>query len=305
MEFDIFYEKLKKQILEIASEELEGNIDFRMVYKNGQQNQGIVFFPERSNVGITTYAEDFYRMYKEGISFPFIIERYKEMIDEAKGEMQFAKNIQIFEAKKEDIIPAFVPKESLEIKPELAHVPFENLEIIFRWNIPGTEYSVKLPEEYFNYHQIEPKQFLEELINDPSFKNQTEVFSISRLFETGDTEIPKEQEMYCVTNQNKNWGAASILNKDIMDEVADFFGGKTYILPSSIHECLAVDTHVYTVEELKTMVRDINSKPDLVGADFLSNEVYVYDSYTRELKLAGEQRTKEIQNPEKQEPIKR
>lgn len=107
-------------------------------------------------------------MYKEGISFPSIIERYKEMIDEAKGEMQFAKNIQIFEAKKEDIIPAFVPKESLEIKPELAHVPFENLEIIFRWNIPGTEYSVKLPEEYFNHHQIEPKQFLEELINDPS-----------------------------------------------------------------------------------------------------------------------------------------
>lgn len=77
--------------MEIASEELEGNIDFRMVYKNGQQNQGIVFFPEGSNVGITTYAEDFYRMYKEGISFPSIIERYKEMIDEAKGEMQFAK----------------------------------------------------------------------------------------------------------------------------------------------------------------------------------------------------------------------
>lgn len=32
--------------------------------------------------------------------------------------------------------------------------------------------------------------------------------------------------MYCVTNQNKNWGAASILNKDIMDEVADFLVGK-------------------------------------------------------------------------------
>ena len=51
-------------------------------------------------------------------------------------------------------------------------------------------------------------------------------------------------------------------------KLRNFFGGKTYILPSSIHECLAVDTHVYTVEELKTMVRDINSKPDLVGAEF-------------------------------------
>ena len=305
MDFDMFYEELKKQILEFVTEEVKGTIDFRMVYKNGQQNHGIVFRPEGSNVGITTYAEDFYRMYKEGISFPSIRESYAGTLHEAKDEIQFTKNIQILEAKKENIIPAFIPKESLEFRPKLAHVPFENLEIIFQWNVPGTEYSVKLPEEYFNYHQIEPKQFLAELIDDPSFKNQTEVFSISRLFGPGDIEIPKEQEMYCVTNQNKNWGAASILNKDIMDEIADFFGGETYILPASIHECLAVDTHAHTIEELKTMVRDINSKPDLVGADFLSNEVYVYDSYTRELKLAGEQRTKEIQNPEKQEPIKR
>lgn len=73
MEFDIFYEELKKQILEIASEELQGDIDFRMVYKNGQPKQGIIFSPEGSNVGITTYAEDFYRMYEEGISLPYIM----------------------------------------------------------------------------------------------------------------------------------------------------------------------------------------------------------------------------------------
>ena len=34
--------------------------------------------------------------------------------------------------------------------------------------------------------------------------------------------------MYCVTNQNKNWGAASILNKDIMDEIADFWWENLY-----------------------------------------------------------------------------
>ena len=160
MDFDMFYEELKKQILEFVTEEVKGTIDFRMVYKNGQQNHGIVFRPEGSNVGITTYAEDFYRMYKEGISFPSIIESYAGTLHEAKDEIQFTKNIQILKAKKENIIPAFIPKESLEFRPKLAHVPFENLEIIFQWNVPGTEYSVKLPEEYFNYHQIEPKQFL-------------------------------------------------------------------------------------------------------------------------------------------------
>ena len=103
MDFDMFYEELKKQILEFVTEEVKGTIDFRMVYKNGQQNHGIVFRPEGSNVGITTYAEDFYRMYKEGISFPSIIESYAGTLHEAKDEIQFTKNIQILKAKKENI----------------------------------------------------------------------------------------------------------------------------------------------------------------------------------------------------------
>ena len=105
MEFDIFYEELKKQILEIASEELQGDIDFRMVYKNGQPKQGIIFSPEGSNVGITTYAEDFYRMYEEGISLPYIIENYTGTIHEAEDKIQFAKNIPVFEAKKKISFP--------------------------------------------------------------------------------------------------------------------------------------------------------------------------------------------------------
>lgn len=301
MEFDIFYEELKKQILEIASEELQGDIDFRMVYKNGQPKQGIIFSPEGSNVGITTYAEDFYRMYEEGISLPYIIENYTGTIHEAEDKIQFAKNIPVFEAKKEDIIPTFVPRESLQDGPVLAHIPFENLEIVFRWNIPGTTLSAKLPEEYFKYHQIEPKQFLDEIINASSFKEQIKVFPLSKIFHTGDTEIPHEQEMYCITNQKEDWGAASILNKDIMDEIADFFGGKTYIIPANIHECMAIDTHRHTLEALKTMIQEVNASQESVETDFLSNEVYVYDSYTRELKLAGEERTKEMENPQKQE----
>ena len=73
-------------------------------------------------------------MYKEGISFPSIIESYAGTLHEAKDEIQFTKNIQILKAKKENIIPAFIPKESLEFRPKLAHVPFENLEII-----PGSQ----------------------------------------------------------------------------------------------------------------------------------------------------------------------
>lgn len=63
MDFDMFCEELKKQILEFVTEEVKGTIDFRMVYKNGQQNHGIVFRPEGSNVGITTYEVYVYDSY--------------------------------------------------------------------------------------------------------------------------------------------------------------------------------------------------------------------------------------------------
>lgn len=64
---------------------------------------------------------------------------------------------------------------------------------------------------------------------------------------------------------------------------------------------MAIDTHRHTLEALKTMIQEVNASQESVETDFLSNEVYVYDSYTRELKLAGEERTKEMENPQKQE----
>ena len=86
--------------MEFVTEEVKGTIDFRMVYKNGQQNHGIVFRPEGSNVGITTYAEDFYRMYKEGISFPSIIESYAGTLHEAKDEIRLQKISRYWKQKK-------------------------------------------------------------------------------------------------------------------------------------------------------------------------------------------------------------
>ena len=83
-------------------------------------------------------------MYKEGISFPSIMKSYAGTLHEAKDEIPLDKKYPDIGSKKENIIPAFIPKESLEFRPKLAHVSiFENLEIIFQWNVPGTEYSVK------------------------------------------------------------------------------------------------------------------------------------------------------------------
>lgn len=45
-----------------------------------------------------------------------------------------------------------------------------------------------------------------------------------------------------------------------------------YILPSSIHEVLAVPTEIGDVNELRTMVKEVNKT--LKEEDILSNKVY-------------------------------
>ena len=96
--------------MEFVTEEVKGTIDFRMVYKNGQQNHGIVFRPEGSNVGITTYAEDFYRMYKEGISFPSIIEAMQGHFMRQKTKIQFTKKYPDIESEKRKYYTCFYSK---------------------------------------------------------------------------------------------------------------------------------------------------------------------------------------------------
>ena len=43
MDFDMFYEELKKQILEFVTEEVKGTIDFRMVYKMDNRIMALYF----------------------------------------------------------------------------------------------------------------------------------------------------------------------------------------------------------------------------------------------------------------------
>lgn len=99
-----------------------------------------------------------------------------------------------------------------------------------RYNI-----KCKIAGRVFQIPSDRTKTILDEIINASSFKEQIKVFPLSKIFHTGDTEIPHEQEMYCITNQKEDWGAASILNKDIMDEIADFLEGKLILsLPISM-----------------------------------------------------------------------
>lgn len=93
-----------------------------------------------------------------------------------------------------------------------------------------------------------------------------------------------ELEMYVATNQNKTYGAASILYGGLLDAVARNLGS-FYILPSSVHELIIIPQTFGNPEELKQMVKDINGS-EVPEEEILSENCYCYDAGTQEFKIA-------------------
>ena len=88
--------------------------------------------------------------------------------------------------------------------------------------------------------------------------------------------------MYVITNGDKVNGSAQMLNEHLMDQASARIGGDFYIIPSSIHEVLAVPVGRMEVDELEAMVRDVNST-QVAKEDKLSDTVYAFDSVNREV----------------------
>ena len=63
-------------------------------------------------------------------------------------------------------------------------------------------------------------------------------------------------------------------------------GSDLYILPSSIHEVLAVSAEDRDLEDLEEMVRSVN-QTDVSPEEVLSDNVYKYDAESRTLSLAS------------------
>ena len=96
----------------------------------------------------------------------------------------------------------------------------------------------------------------------------------------GETE-PVET-LYIITNEKRAFGAASMLYEDELHKLAESIGTNLYVLPSSVHEVIAVSASMGSAEELARMVREINME-QVSPEDRLSDQVYLYDKNMRQL----------------------
>ena len=95
-----------------------------------------------------------------------------------------------------------------------------------------------------------------------------------------------DPEMYVLTNQSRLYGAAELLDGNMLKRIAEQLQGDYMILPSSVHELIVLKDTDRPHNELADMVKEINSTC-LAPDEVLSNHVYRYDRKTREVSIAA------------------
>ena len=98
-------------------------------------------------------------------------------------------------------------------------------------------------------------------------------------------EEPDGPQMYILTNARKLHGANIMLYKEYLEIAAEKMNGDFYIIPSSIHELIAVPVSAQGLEELREMVKEVNDN-QLTPEEILGYEVYRYNRETGEVEVA-------------------
>ena len=312
LNYEEFKEKIKEDIKDYMDEKYKDcGVVIRKVNKTNSEVDGLnmLDIPGLKNATPTLYVNDLYEKYEKTGD-------YEEVARMAAETMEYgikSFNSQIKEEcldtsklKDKVFFSLINAEQNRELLNTVPHREFEDLAIVYRWNI-GSD-SMGTYTNLVNNDLAEKEGLTENDLYNAANKNTKELFPvlvknmnevISEIIfgesELGEEmqeefnevmmETPNEHSMYVITNESKLYGAASILYEEPLHELAEKVGSDLYILPSSVHEVIAVSADFSSPDELAEMVYEINMDQVDIN-DRLSNQVYCYDKDLRTLRLA-------------------
>ena len=312
LNYEEFKEKIKDDIKDYMDEKYKNcGVFIRKVNKTNCEVDGLNFYniPGLKNATPTIYVNNLYEEYERTGNYEEVVRGEAETMEreiesfnkEIKAELLDTSRL------KDNVFFTLINAEqNKELLKTVPHREFEDLAIVYRWNLGNDSLGTYTnlvdndlakkegltENDLYNAANKNTKELFPILV-----KNMNEVISeiifgeneledeMDKEFKKVMMETPNEHSMYVITNESKLYGAASILYEEPLHELAEKFGSDLYILPSSVHEVIAVSADMGSPDDLAEMVYEINMEQVDID-DRLSNQVYCYDKDLRTLRLA-------------------
>lgn len=274
---------------------------------NGVVRHGLLITPKTGgvkNLVPTIYLDDLFEEYKSGMDFASVIKTlltiYRENTPKERIDMEFFRS---FEKVRSRICFRLIGKAGNEgLLEDIPHKEFLDLAVCFYYAYQGEvlgKGAILIHNSHMEMWGITEDDLWEAAsINTPEL-NPGRIESMGDILEEvfarkengdgecrsccmGNSPVP----MLIVTNAEKVHGAAVVLYSGMLKQVSDKAGSDIFILPSSLHEVIAVPvTEESEAAELKEMVMEVN-RTLLQPEEVLSDNVYIYRREQDKLEIA-------------------
>lgn len=244
--------------------------------KNGDERRVVIRI--RYKDGLFTQSlclERFYMKYQEGMP-----------IEEIAGELEAAYYKTAYyrsldQVKKNIFYRVVNYKKSKERLSDKPYLPFLDLAVTFHCLVQNNGSSISsfpVTESQLKLWGINAKELTEQAVINTPRLFPVKICALEEVLEemTMGTAFTGVHSIYVITNTIGINGAGCLLYKDEIKFLADKLEANLYILPSSIHEIIAVkDSGCLCTEELAGMVKEVN-RTQVADKDYLSDSVYYY-----------------------------
>lgn len=314
MNYEIFKEVVKEKFSDYMPDEYKDReLMIQSVDKVNETLDGLTLRDTTSALSIspTIYINDMYKHYLKvedlDIVFTAAADRMMHGMKMAPDEAQKID----YETAKDNIVFQLINTEqNKEMLKGMPHREFQDLSVIYRWIVssdhdgvhsavihnPLAERIGMSEEELFKVAAENTRRILPPVIKDMN-SIMREMFikdgMPEEIAEMMIGEIPSESMMYVITNEKGINGAASMMYEDKLHELAGKLNSDLYIMPSSVHEVIAVSSDIGDPYELAAMVSEVNMS-NVELNERLSNQVYHYDKDLRKVTLATDTPNKRL-----------
>ena len=313
MNYEIFKEVVKEKFMDYMPDSFKGmELIVRPAEKVNMTYDAINIRGEDTTISPTIYINDMYEKYQSCGDLEETLMAACDLM-----AMEFAKTPQVVDvdslykdADEKVVFQLINTEQNKSFLEQVPHREFQDLSIIYKVvvnvddrGIQSTNVTNSLAkrlgmneEQLFkcaaeNTRRIFPPKIrsMNDVMKDMFLRDGMP----EEIAEMMISEVPPEQTLWIISNNRGIDGAVSMLYENELHELAENLESDLYILPSSVHEVLAVSTELTEPEELAQMVAEVNMQK-VALEERLSNQVYHYDKDLRKLTLATDTPNKRL-----------
>ncbi len=283
MTFNDFIEYSKAHIKEYLPDQYrDAEVQIQTIQKMNEHYTGMIVRPEGMESAPVANMDMFYASYLQNDDLESTIGDIGNMIMTAVPPEIALDLLKDYSELKTKLFVRLAPSEGCEdIMADSPHRLEEDLLMTYHIMIPAQDdgfLSARISNQMLSELGVNAKQLHNDAIENSAKILPVKVQSMMAALTGVEEEKPT---MIVITNEVGTFGAGALFCEGILDQVSEKLDGNYYLLPSSVHEWIAVpDAAGHSREDLEMMVKSANSTV-VDAADRLSDNVFHYDSQER------------------------